>query len=161
MTSSRSEVEDVLNTSVIIAVGRNPIGYSCCMYFTWLSKVSGFRPKLLPIWLVSASYSAWHFFTDRIFKLKYDWTLPLILTTQPPTSKLYDNPALNVLLFARQFPSSLPGNSLCCPVYVTARDIFLGFHNLMCCCYCISKVRLQTLKMIQWRKTLNLSSLAI
>ena len=67
VTSSRSEVEDVLNTSVIIAVGRNPIGYSCCMYFTWLSKVSGFRRKLLPIWLVSASYSAWHFFTDRIF----------------------------------------------------------------------------------------------
>ena len=30
----------------------------------------------------------------------------------------------------------------------------------MYCCYCISKVRLQTLKMMRWYKTLNLSSLA-
>ena len=67
LTSSSSEVEDVLNTSVIIASERNPIGYSCRMHFTGLSKVGGFRRKLLPIWLVSASYSAWHFFTDGIF----------------------------------------------------------------------------------------------
>ena len=55
VTSSSSEVEeDVLNTSVIIASERNPIGYSCCMYFTGLSKVGGFRQKF-SAYLVSIS----------------------------------------------------------------------------------------------------------
>jgi len=40
-----------------------------------------------------APYSAWHFFTDGVFlnKISLDW--PLTLTTQPSTSKLFDNPA--------------------------------------------------------------------
>ena len=32
-----------------------------------LSKVASCRQKSLPTWLVSASYSAWHFFTDGVF----------------------------------------------------------------------------------------------
>ena len=32
-----------------------------------LSKVAGCRRKLLPTWLVMASYSAWHFFTNGVF----------------------------------------------------------------------------------------------
>ena len=32
-----------------------------------LSKVAGCQRKWLPTWLVSASYSAWHFFTDGVF----------------------------------------------------------------------------------------------
>ena len=32
-----------------------------------LSKVASCRRKSLPTWLVSASYSAWHFFTDGVF----------------------------------------------------------------------------------------------
>ena len=32
-----------------------------------LSKVAGWRQKLLPTWLVLAGYSAWHFFTDGVF----------------------------------------------------------------------------------------------
>ena len=32
-----------------------------------LSKVSGCRWKSSPTWLVSAGYSAWHFFTDDVF----------------------------------------------------------------------------------------------
>ena len=32
-----------------------------------LLKVASCRRKLPPIWLVSASYSAWHFFTDGVF----------------------------------------------------------------------------------------------
>ena len=45
-----------------------------------------------PTWLVSASYSAQHFFTDVTFlnKISLDWLLTL--NTQPSTSKLSDNP---------------------------------------------------------------------
>ena len=32
-----------------------------------LSKVAGCQQKLPPIWLVSAGYSAWHFFSDGFF----------------------------------------------------------------------------------------------
>ena len=39
-----------------------------------LSKVAGYQQKSLPTRLVSASYSAWHFFTDGAFKIKYPWT---------------------------------------------------------------------------------------
>ena len=39
-----------------------------------LSKVAGCRQKSPPTWLVSAGYSAWHFFTNDIFKIKYPWT---------------------------------------------------------------------------------------
>ena len=31
------------------------------------SKVAGCRRKLLPTWLVSAGYSAWHFFMGGLF----------------------------------------------------------------------------------------------
>ena len=36
--------------------------------FTGLSKEAGYQQKSPPTWLVSASYSVWHFFTDDIFK---------------------------------------------------------------------------------------------
>ena len=36
-----------------------------------LSKVATCRRKLPPTWLISADYSAWHFFTGGIFKMKY------------------------------------------------------------------------------------------
>ena len=39
-----------------------------------LSKVARCRPKLPPTWSVSAGYSAWHFFTDGVFLIKYPWT---------------------------------------------------------------------------------------
>ena len=39
-----------------------------------LSKVAGCRRKSLPTWLVSAGYSAWHFFSDGVFQIKYQWT---------------------------------------------------------------------------------------
>ena len=67
-----------------------------------LSKVAVCQRKLPPTWLVSASYSAWHFFTDGTFlnKISLDW--PLTLTTQPSTSNLSDNPddvTINLLVF--------------------------------------------------------------
>ena len=34
----------------------------------------GCRQKLPPTWLVFAGYSAWHFFMDNFFKIKYPWT---------------------------------------------------------------------------------------
>ena len=37
------------------------------MYVPGLSKVASFRRKSPPTWLVSAGYSALHFFTDGIF----------------------------------------------------------------------------------------------
>ena len=39
-----------------------------------LSKVAGCRQKLPPTWLVLAGYSAWHFFMEGIFSIKYPWT---------------------------------------------------------------------------------------
>ena len=56
-----------------------------------LSKVAGCRRKSPPTKLVSAGYSAWHFFTDGVFlnKISLDWLL--ILITQPSISKLCDN----------------------------------------------------------------------
>ena len=41
---------------------------------TGLSKVDGCRRKSPPTWLVSASYSARHFFMDGVFKIEYPWT---------------------------------------------------------------------------------------
>ena len=41
------------------------------MQYIGLSKVAGCRRKSLATWLVSASYSAWHFFTDAVFLKKY------------------------------------------------------------------------------------------
>ena len=35
--------------------------------YAGLSKVASCRQKSSPTWLVSAGYSAWHFFTDDIF----------------------------------------------------------------------------------------------
>ena len=43
-----------------------------------LSKVAGCWQKSRPAWLVSASYSAWHFLTDRIFWIKCPWTSCLL-----------------------------------------------------------------------------------
>ena len=50
-------------------------GFTC----TWLtvsgsSKVASCRRELPPIWLVSASYPAWYFSTDRVVEIKYPWT---------------------------------------------------------------------------------------
>ena len=56
------------------------------MQYIGLSKVASCQRKSLPTWLVLASYSAWHFFTDSDFYIKYP------KTTQPSTSKLSDNP---------------------------------------------------------------------
>jgi len=42
--------------------------------FSGLSKVAGCWQKLLPTWLVSAGYSAWHFFTGDVFLKQYLWT---------------------------------------------------------------------------------------
>ena len=58
-----------------------------------LSKVASCQGESPPTWLISASYSAWHFFKDGIFlnKTSLDWSLSL--TTQRSTSKLSDNPA--------------------------------------------------------------------
>ena len=57
-----------------------------------LSKVPCCRQKSPPTWLLSAGYSAWHFFMEWRFlnKISLDW--PLTLTTQPSTSQLSDNP---------------------------------------------------------------------
>ena len=49
------------------------------MYMSWLSKVARCQRKSPPAWLVLAGYSAWHFFTDGIFKMKYPWTGRLLL----------------------------------------------------------------------------------
>ena len=59
-----------------------------------LSKEAGCWRKSPPTWLVLAGYSDWHFLKDGVFlnKISLDWSLTL--TTQPSTSKLFDNPAL-------------------------------------------------------------------
>ena len=41
------------------------------MAITGLSKVAGCQRKSPPTWLVSSGYSAWHFFIDDVFKIKY------------------------------------------------------------------------------------------
>ena len=69
-----------------------------------LSKVAGYRRKSPPTWLVSACYSAWHFFTDGLFlnKISLDWLLTL--TTQPSTSKLFDNRVIrNTMLLLQKY----------------------------------------------------------
>ena len=69
-----------------------------------LSKVAGYRQKSPPTWLVSACYSAWHFFTDGLFlnKISLDWLLTL--TTQPSTSKLCDNRVIrNTMLLLQKY----------------------------------------------------------
>lgn len=90
-----------------------------------------------------------------LIKISLDW--PLALATQPCTSKLSDNPALDVCLVSRQFPFSRQfsfARSLCVALYMSVQETsFLASTTLelkMYCCYCISKVRLQTLKMMQW-----------
>ena len=55
--------------------------------------------KLLPTWLISAGYSAWHFY-GRHFLNKISLNWPLTLPTQPSTSKLSDNPAYLRLISA-------------------------------------------------------------
>ena len=61
------------------------------MVITKVVKSSWLPAKIVPTWLVSAGYSAWHFSTDGVFlnKISLDW--PLTLTTQSSTSKLSDN----------------------------------------------------------------------
>ena len=47
----------------------------------------------MPTWLVSAGYSAWHFFAGGIFKINIPGLAAYFnLTTQVSTSKLSDNP---------------------------------------------------------------------
>ena len=60
--------------------------------YTRLSKVAGCQQKVPHKWLVSASYSAWHFFADDVFLKKISLDCPLTLTTQPSTSNISDNP---------------------------------------------------------------------
>ena len=43
-----------------------------------LSKVTGCQRKSPLTWLVSAGYSAWHFFTDGVFQIKYPCTRNLL-----------------------------------------------------------------------------------
>ena len=43
-----------------------------------LSKVGGCRQKPPPTWLVSAGYSAWHFFPDGVLKINYPCTGRLV-----------------------------------------------------------------------------------
>ena len=69
-----------------------PASWYCL--FAGLSKVASCRRKSPPTWLVSAGYSAWHFFTNGIFlnTISLDW--PLTLKTQPSTSNLSDSRAI-------------------------------------------------------------------
>ena len=61
--------------------------------YAGLSKVAGCPRKLSPTWLVTAGYSAWH--TWRFLnRISLDW--PLTLTTQLSTSKLSDNPGMEM-----------------------------------------------------------------
>jgi len=65
---------------------------NCFLPSSGLSKVAGCWQKSPPTWLVSAGYSAWHFFMDMAFfknKISLNWLLTL--TTQLSTSKLCDN----------------------------------------------------------------------
>ena len=48
--------------------------YYCFIIHSRLSKVAGCWRKSPPTWLVLAGYSAWHFFTDGVFYIKYPWT---------------------------------------------------------------------------------------
>ena len=41
---------------------------------TRVSKEAGCRQKSLPTWLISAGYSAWHFFINSVFSIEYPWT---------------------------------------------------------------------------------------
>ena len=41
------------------------------MAITGLSKVAGCLRKSPPTWLVLTGHSAWHFFIDGVFKIKY------------------------------------------------------------------------------------------
>ena len=45
----------------------------------YLSKIAGCQRKSLTTWLVLASYSAWHFFTDGVFQIEYPWTGRLLI----------------------------------------------------------------------------------
>ena len=95
---------------------------------TGLWKVAGCQRKSLPTWLVSAGYSAWHFFTDGVFSIKYPWTGRLLwqlscllqnfLTTLWPTScycEWWD----------------LPQKSTKKPVFNPKSEYFLQFETLM------------------------------
>ena len=44
------------------------------VWFDRVVKGAGCRRKSAPTWLVSTGYSAWHFFMDGVFKIKYPWT---------------------------------------------------------------------------------------
>ena len=48
--------------------------YYCFIIHSRLSKVAGCWRKSPPTWLVLAGYSAWRFFTDGVFYIKYPWT---------------------------------------------------------------------------------------
>ena len=90
-----------------------------------LSKVASCRQKSPPTWLVSASYSPWHFLN----KISLDWLLTL--TTQPSASKLSDNPADYILSVCKQPPDA----------YVLCYSEYAGCDSkiLSCRIYAISR----------------------
>ena len=61
-----------------LARGNTQAGFGLQRRKAGLSKVSGCQRKLLPTWLVSAGYLAWHFFMDGVFSIKYHWTRRLL-----------------------------------------------------------------------------------
>ena len=63
-----------------------------------MSKVAGCQQKSPPTWLVSASYSASHFFTDGDFKQNIPGLAANTLITQPSTSKRSDNPVVTIVV---------------------------------------------------------------
>ena len=62
-----------------------------------LSKVAGCRRKSPPTWLVSAGYSAWHFFTGSVFFKKYPWTGHLLWQLSRPLQNI-----LTTLMWRRE-----------------------------------------------------------
>ena len=44
------------------------------MVITRVVKSSQLPARITPTWLVSASYSTWHFSTNGVFEIKYPWT---------------------------------------------------------------------------------------
>lgn len=57
------------------------------MVITRVVKSSQLPARITPTWLVSASYSTWHFSTNGVFEIKYPWTSRLLW----PLSHLFQN----------------------------------------------------------------------
>ena len=63
------------------------LSFKSCFSAKFFNRRESWLPKLPPTWLVSASYSLWMLFLNKI---SLDWLLTL--KTLPSTSKLSDNP---------------------------------------------------------------------